>query len=94
MVCDSLCATDKFSTPFVEMDSNTSSIKSYFRIRHPGSPLDANQGLAFTPGATQGRRATFDDLSTVDADVHRNLITVKRCRRMHSSPTPWTQNPS
>ena len=26
----------------------------------------------------QGRRATFDDLSTVDAEVHRNLITVKR----------------
>ncbi len=27
----------------------------------------------------QGRRPTFDDLRTVDEDVHRNLITVKRC---------------
>ena len=29
--------------------------------------------------AVQGRRPTFDDLRTVDEDVHRNLITVKRC---------------
>jgi hypothetical protein len=27
----------------------------------------------------QGRRPTFDDLRTVDEEVHRNLITVKRC---------------
>ena len=27
---------------------------------------------------SQARRPTFDDLRTVDEDVHRNLITVKR----------------
>lgn len=39
-----------------------------------------------TPIAPQGRCATFDDLSTVDSDVHRNLITVKRCRQIHTPP--------
>ena len=36
--------------------------------------------------AVQGRRPTFDDLRTVDEDVHRNLLTVKRCACAHCLP--------